>query len=136
MIDVRIEGIDELNNQLENLAKSLDAEAVEPILLDGATIIADDARQRAPLGPTGNLKRGVVVKTLQRRQSSFGAKPEPAPSIAAIDYRIAPHAHLVERGTSKMGAKPFFRPAVDSNSFRVYQHVMDGLIKIIEGAAK
>lgn len=130
MIDVRIEGIDELNNQLENLAKSLDAEAVEPILLDGATIIADDVRQRAPLGPTGNLKRSIGAKTLRRRDKN------PAPSIAAIDYRIAPHAHLVERGTSRAAAHPFFRPAVDSKGPQVAAKVMANIQKLIEEAAK
>lgn len=128
--EFRIEGLDDLNKQLESIATSLDADAVEPILFEGAQTIAGDMLQRAPRGPTGNLKRSIGAKTLRRRDKN------PAPSIAAVDRKIAPHAHLVEFGTSKMSARPFMRPAVDSQGGKVAKQVEEGLQRLIGEAAK
>ncbi len=134
-----LQGMEQLNRNLEKVIKSLSPEEIEPILLASAKQVADDARSNAPLGPTGNLKRGIVAKTLRRIGN------EPAPSIAAIDFRIAPHAHLIEFGTverhQKSGkstgvspAHPFFRPAWDKNRGHIEEDIRAKVKAQIEGA--
>jgi len=77
-----------------------------------ADIIAEEARQLAPLGPTGNLKRGIVSR-VDKTATQFGHS---GAAYVWVDYSIAPHAHLVEFGArgGNMPAHPFMRPAVDS----------------------
>lgn len=102
-----IEGTGELEKQLEKIGKSLEDKRLEPIMLARAEKVRDRIIQKAPLGPTGNLRRSPIAKLLSRRAGY------PTTAIAGIDRKIAPHAHLVEFGTVKMPAHPFFRPAVD-----------------------
>ena len=129
-VTVKIEGLSELSKQLQELAKAGDPEKVEPILMKGAKKLADAIRDRAPLGPTGNLKKSVKAKKLKPLGS------EPASAAAAVDRKIAPHAHFVENGTSRAPAHPFFRPAVDSTMPEVEREVVSELEKLVEGAVK
>lgn len=52
---------------------------------------------------TGNLRKSIKAK-----KSKF-------PDGGAIVVATAPHAHLLEFGTSKMPKKAFLRPALDKN---------------------
>jgi len=124
----RIEGILETTNALKQLSNSLKGKAMGNNLLKQAEIIAEDARDRAPLGPTGNLKRSLHAKLLEDK-TGF-----PKVAIAAVDRKIAPHAHLIEFGTSKMSARPFFRPAVDAHGGKVIDNIKDGAKKLVEKA--
>jgi HK97 gp10 family phage protein len=151
--EVRVEGIEELADYIRKLGRiSTDnIDQAEAVYRSGADIIADDMRGRVSRGSSGNLQKSVTTKTLQRRGS------QPAPAIAAIDRKRAPHAHLVEFGTStrkvkkkkvlydkktgqffgaqvaEMPAKPFFRPAVDAKENEVFEHVISGMLELIEG---
>jgi HK97 gp10 family phage protein len=117
---VEMKGADEMNKRILELTKSMRPE------------VADDARSRAPLGATGNLRRGIISTTLRRRGDV------PAPSMAGINYGVAPHAHLVEFGHGgKVAAPhPFFRPAWDTNKGRVERQIIDDLWDVILGATK
>lgn len=88
----------DLVDTIDRMVKNLKPEKVEPELFKGAQTFAREIRKNAPVGPTGNLKKAVKTKKLQR----WGAGP--APSIAVIDIKKAPHAFLVIRGTS--GVRP------------------------------
>lgn len=108
-VTVHIEGVRELQKQIDELTKALSADTVEPVLLRAAQTVAEEARRRAPKGPGskkhgpgGVLRRSIVAKTLRR----YGTG-DPAPSIAAVDRALAPHAHLVEHGTwgNRIGKK-------------------------------
>ncbi len=103
-IAVTIEGMPEIESKMQSIAALLGPDVVEPILLEGAEAIAADIRNRAPVGPTGNLRRGVRATRLKRLDGSAAA-------LAGMDFRIAPHAHLVEFGTVRMQARPFVAPA-------------------------
>ena len=129
-ITFKIEGILEMTSKLKQLSGSLKGKAMGDTLLKQAEIIAEDARDRAPLGPTGNLKRSLLARLLVDK-TGF-----PKVAIAAVDRKIAPHAHLVEFGTSKMSAKPFFRPAVDAHGGKVIDNIKNGAKKLVEKAAR
>ena len=64
MATFRIGGILETTNRLKQLSGCLKGKAMGDTLLKQAQIIAEDARDRAPLGPTGNLKRSLHAKLL------------------------------------------------------------------------
>jgi HK97 gp10 family phage protein len=148
---VRFEGMEHLHAQLQNLAKQVEPAKVEPVLMEGAKIIAADARSRAPSGPTGNLKRAIVTMFLPR----LGNNPRSAlAGVSKQSWKIATHPVIspgkrggkggklsyyaihVERGTSKMPAHPFLRPAVWANQERVDQMIISRLKSLIESVAK
>lgn len=83
---------------------------------DIADKVAKTARTLAPVGGTGNLRKGIVAKSARRGD------------VAAFVYANAPHSHLIELGhqivrggkLSKGGrvvgyvpARPFLRPALE-----------------------
>lgn len=132
----RIEGLKELSAQINTIITSLGPDEVEPVLLEGAEMIADRVRQKAPRGKTGRLAKSVIAKKLKRLQWN-----RPAPCIAAVDQHPiigAPHAHLVEwghGGPHPAPAHPFFRPAVDEMANPAAQYVMNRLAEKVNKAA-
>ena len=127
-ISIEVQGVDELEAQLKEMIKQFDPDKVEPIIYDGAQVIAKAAKNNAPRGPTGNLKKGIVAKQLNR----IGNNPRSA--LAGINYRRAPHAGLVEYGTKKARPHPFFRPAVDANWNKVINDITNKLQSLVERA--
>lgn len=143
---VKIEGIKALKKQLQNLIKAVEPAKAEPVLMEAAEMIAAGIEKKAPQGPTGNLKKSVKAKQLKRRGKN------PAPAIAAIDRKIAPHAHLVEKGSKgvrvakrgkykgrSFGVMPksnFFRKGLRNTQKKALNHVVTKLQSMIEGAAK
>lgn len=128
---VRIDGLDNLTQDFNKLSKAFSHKQLEKAGLESAKIITQEAKRRAPRGPTGNLKRSIKEKTFQT-----GFKGEITSVLAAVDRRIAPHAHFVEEGTSHMAAQPFFRPAVMSKSREAANKFQNELERMVNGAVK
>lgn len=138
-ITVKLEGAEELKKQFQALAKSVHPDKVEPVLMKGARKLVKAIRDKAPRGPTGNLKKSIRAKKLER----IGFNP--ASAIAAVDRKRAPHASLVEYGHAlvrngkvigHVPPHPFFRPAVDENHDRILAEVTGEIKKMVEGVAK
>lgn len=134
-MQVKLQGLKELQEKVQQVRSALPPEEVEPILLEGAEIIADRIREKAPVGKTGNLKKAVVASTLKRLGTG------PAPAVAAVDRKVAPHAHLVEYGHKtpnggRVPAHPYFRPAVDETESVAAQHVMQKLDQLLAKAVR
>lgn len=153
-VNVELHGLDELNKKFGVLTRSLDPDRVEPVTHSAADIITREMRSRAPDGPTGNLKGAIRTVKLKREGN------KPAPSIAAVDRKKAPHAHLVEFGTStrrvkvkrvlydkktgkffgtlvgEMPAKPFVRQSLHAKEGEAVAHVIEGIKRLIEEGAK
>jgi len=124
-----LEGLDELNNNIEKLLKSVSKEEAAPILGKSADFLRDDIISRAPLGSTGNLKRGIVSKTYSDYKE--------AAALVMINYGRAPHAHLVEfghAGKNPAPPHPFFRPAWDDDKQKIEEDIKQELLEIIERA--
>jgi hypothetical protein len=51
--------------------------------------------------------------------------------LVGVNYRLAPHAHLVEYGTVRWAGKPFFRPAVAQTASTVRAMLRQGIAEII-----
>jgi HK97 gp10 family phage protein len=129
-VSAKLEGFVELSAQLKALSKSCNPDDVEAILVKGAKVIVNAAKAKAPQGPTGRLKRSIKVKKMR----SNGMNP--APVLAAVDRKVAPHAHFIELGTSTAPAYPFFRPAVDETEGIVTQQIVQELNGMIDKAVR
>lgn len=136
MAEVVMTGVEEMERNIGKLLKAVGPDAAESIIRAASDLVADEIRRRAPVGPKGNLKRSIVSKVLRRKHSDRSA-----PAIVAIDYRIGPHAHLVEYGHAgpKPGSKrtkrhPFFRPGWDATKDKAMRLVEEKLKEKIEGA--
>jgi len=128
-------GFEDFYKQLDKLAKTLGPEVVEPILKDKADQLGNIIRTSAPQGLTGNLKKGIKVKQMNKR----GDNPR-----SEIVKSSDPVSHLVEFGTSARYQKttgrytgigpahPFFRPSVDANKSRLYNEMFDEFKKSVE----
>jgi len=132
-MEAKIEGIREFDRAVEKLIKSVGPDNTEPILFDAAELVTAQVRQNVNRIPkvTGRLSRSPVTKMMPRRRHN-----EPRPSIAAIDRKIAPHAGLIEFGTSKMAARPYFRPAWDAKRKDALEHIKSQLARNVKGAAR
>ena len=129
---VWVEGIDELKKRFQRLASVIDSKDMANKIVDAAVTIRDEIKSRAPV-VTGNLKRSVVAKKYSRL-----TKGNPG-AFVAIDYRIGPHAHLVEYGhggSNPAPAHPFFRPGVDNKIDIAERKIKMGVIEVIERAMK
>ena len=140
-INIEIQGKEAFEKTLLALAKSLPNDKVEPVMMEGAKVIAAAAKAKAPQGPTGKLKKAVKAKFLRQ----IGNYPRSA--AAAVDRKIAPHAYIIEYGTKPRHQKsgrytgigpaiPFFRPAVDTNKGRIQEEVITKLGNLIDSAMK
>jgi len=137
-MNVECIGAEEFYKTMKALTKSLPNEKVEPVMMEGAKIVADSAKARAPR-VTGNLAKGIKAKYL--KQISMNPR-------AAAAVSNAPHDHLVEygtvarvqkktgRATGVMPAHPFFRPAIDANLGRVQNQIINKLWQMVMGACK
>jgi len=131
---IGLEGVPELIAKFKDLDRLIDDKNVEDGLLKAAKIIQASAKAKAPV-KTGNLRRGIVAK-------KFGKKRLRQPAVfCGIDYRIAPHAHLVEYGHiaangKHVGARPFFRRAVDESRGQVMTLIARVVKEAIEKEAK
>lgn len=61
-ITIKVEGLKELNNILEQVPTRFRKRAVINSLKAGARLVQKDARRRAPRGRTGNLRRAIIVR--------------------------------------------------------------------------
>lgn len=122
---MHIEGIAELAARLDKMDKALTAACKEQ-LMGQATMVKEKIKERAPLGPTGNLKRSCMAKMMPEKMGY------PMVAIAGIDRKIAPHAHLVEFGTVRAPAHPFFRPAIEEAMPKASMNIRAALAKTVE----
>ena len=94
---IKIEGLTELAGQLEKLKTIPQGAALQQALLEGAELIARQARANAPIAPPGSEGRGFLRKSIRtspgRQFSNF------LQSFAYTFRNAAFYAHMVEFGT-------------------------------------
>jgi len=99
--------IDEIERNVNKIVANVNKEKTAT-LLAAARKVQKRIKEKAPRGPTGNLKKATYAKALPETLT------RPSVAFAGIRARKAPHAHLLEFGTVKMPPHPFIRPAWDS----------------------
>lgn len=129
-----LEGVPELLKKIEALR--IDSEEVDAILYRGAKELQGKIRAVAPLGPTGNLRKGIVAKR-PNRGGYFRSV------FTATDFHKAPHSHLVEFGHRivthsgvdtgrRARAVPFFWPTAEREMPGIGQRIVNDLQQLLE----
>jgi len=116
MFEVKITGMKELKQNMDAVVKDM-KDAMEIGTNEAAEYAAGIVRGNTPVGPTGNLLDAVTTKALPRKK---GYAPN---TMVGLDYRIAPHQHLVEFGSVRSRANPFFRRSIDQAGSGVKQRI-------------
>lgn len=128
---VRLEGIPEIAANVNKLLKTVGGDKgrkvgdeVKRVLMGGALVVRDEARDLVPVR-TGKLKSAIFA--------AYGDEKQPN-VIVGVNYRIAPHAHLVEFGArgGEMPPQPYMRPAVTATRSKVANIVAEGFKKIVD----
>jgi HK97 gp10 family phage protein len=100
---LELQGFDELEKALGELPKSLRKGVLTRTLRAAAKPIRDEMVANVPQGPTGNLRKSIIVspkrigKRIKSKRSVF--------MFVGPDARLGPHAHLVEYGTGPREVK-------------------------------
>jgi len=142
---VEVTGEEMIRDNIAKIAQQMEPDVVEGILLTQSDMVKERIVTNAPQGPTGNLKRGIVSKILVRKSEN-----KYAPAFVGINYGIAPHAHLVEKGhilwrggkrargegyqIGVVEAHEFFFPAWHSSQDEVRENIEQAIKESIEGA--
>ena len=127
---IKIEGVEEVRLAIDKFSKEI-KDRLQPALHKGAEIVAQKATsniERKTKPKTGRLARSMVVKDMPYNDFM------PLVSIVAVDRKVAPHAHLIEFGTTKMSARPFLRPAYQSSHKEVKELVESAIKEVVNKA--
>ena len=136
----KISGLDGIAKTMAELPRSVERKLAIASLRVGGQIIIDAAKILAPVGSGPRYKYPFRGKRRRpgalRRSITQRAKRGAVPTMqVGIRKGAAPHAHMVEFGTSTMAAKPFLRPALDSNKGKVIRETGQALGPAIEKEA-
>ncbi len=126
---VEVEGLEEAVRRVQSLRYALEAKEVEKVLSKGMRVVRDEAKRRVPV-KTGLLKSAIKARIGKRRGKYV------AGAFAAVEYKKAPHAYLVEYGTRHSQAKPYFRPSWDTKKDEVKKQIEEDLRKLLEGGLR
>ena len=155
MISVKIEGLKELQEAMNQLPLEIQKRPLRSAVSAGAKVIVDEAKRLAPQGETGNLRK-ALYRYRSRSQSSRGQetflvgvrKGKKNYVDSAKNRRLnrvgkkytvegeAFYWRFVEFGTSKMPARPFLRPAFESKKNQAVETIKNRLAVAIENTAK
>lgn len=107
---IRIEGLEELTQDMEKLKRLPQGRAVQSALLEGAEIVSRQARANAPVAPYPTYYQGRYIAPGGLRASLSAAAGKAYKNfLQAFAYTLkvrAPHAHLVEFGTKQHAIRP------------------------------
>lgn len=155
MIDIKVEGLKALQEALNNLPKELQKGPLKSAVSAGAKVVAEEAKRRAPLGETGNLRK-AIYRYRSRSQSRDGketflvavrkGKAKYADTArnrrlrrVGKTYQTAGEAfywRFLEFGTKYIAARPFLRPAFESKKNEALDTIKKKLADAIEKTAK
>lgn len=115
-------------------------EGVAPALLRAGDLVADTARQFAPVD-SGDLRASIAVTGPNESAPPYamegGARvvPENAAVVTVGNTKVR-YPHLVEYGTRHAAAKPFFWPAFRITRKRALAMIKAGISRAIREAKK
>jgi len=117
-VDVSVEGMDVLVKALNDFPARVQKNILTSAVRAGATLVAKEARLRAPKD-SGQMAKSIgVVKRRSKNKSEI--------HFAVTPRKNRPHAFIAkfhEFGTSKMPAHPFMRPAAETKAEEVIESV-------------
>ena len=109
-IQFTVDGVEQLRRNFKSLDRKMQKKVSRAAVRTAANVIRDQARQNAPRGRTGRLKKGIIVESKRGRPGvisfNVGTKKE-------VFY-----GRFVEFGTQNRAANPFFRRAFKSRKVK------------------
>lgn len=116
----QLTGFKELEQLLKQLPDEIAAKVLSKAFQQGAVVVRDAAKDNAPVGKTGSLKKSIKIVKPSKKVS-------PKASLVLIVRCKNALSHIVEYGTGprtresggstgSMPAHPFMRPAIDSHA--------------------
>lgn len=123
-MSVEIEGLDELNRKIKKLSDTFEIKNVKKAARKPAGIIQNKVKSKAPVGPTGDLRRSVITKELDNVW------------IAAIDQSVAWYAFLIEFGLGQMSENPFFSEGVKQAAPQASKEFKKNLKSLVDKAVR
>ena len=115
----RVDGLQELTRALKKLPSEMRGRPLISATRAGARLIADDARNRAPVD-SGGLQKNIGVFAIPKRRLGagldYGVEIRGDEKGKAGDPRNAYYWRFVELGTANQAAQPFLRPALATQS--------------------
>ena len=140
-LQVSIEGLDDLKKAFDLLPKRVAVRAASKAVREGAKIIQKAARAKVPVD-TGNLKRSITIKVLNKKREAMEVAALIGPGTGYFSKskktRVGDgfYGFFVEYGTKKMKAQPFMRPAYDENTVAAQQAIVNVIGEAIETEAQ
>jgi HK97 gp10 family phage protein len=142
VIDLKLEGLEAVQEQLKELEAVAAARALARAARKAFAPVLEEARARAPVD-TRLLRDHISIATVRPKGGAavvrVGLKVRAVRGAQKLGRKTAsPHWrwHFVEVGTVKMAAKPFMRPALDGNAQRVVDLLKAELVTSIGRALK
>jgi HK97 gp10 family phage protein len=137
MIELKIEGLDELRRALLQLPKELRKGPLRSAVSAGARIVQRKAAELAP------IDEGTLKKAIYRTRSREGSSSVQEMAIVGVRYGKrfrrrgldAWYWRFIEFGTRKMRARPFMRPAFEQTKPEQLEAIRKRLGAAIERAA-
>jgi HK97 gp10 family phage protein len=121
-----ITGASQVIAALKSFPRNMQNRSLRPAITAAARLVAKTAKQYAPKGESGELKRSIDEKVKAYGPlvivGMAGAKNSPTMDARGRPINPAHYAHLVElghAGPKPAPAHPFLRPALDTNQTQI-----------------
>jgi hypothetical protein len=122
MLSMEVDGMDELQAKLAELADIFSGPEAKEAYMDGAHVLLEEFRATAPV-VTGRFRRSGFIER---------GSPDKPDVLFLIDYSVCRYAHIVEYGSVKEAPHATIRRAVESSGPEVAQVIEDGLARMFE----
>ena len=127
-----ITGFEGLTKALDAFSVQTERKLVQDGLRAGGRVIIKHAKENAPEGLSGKLKKGFMTKA--------GKSQRGRGHVILVATRAGKggpfYAHMVEFGTATTKAQPFFRPAFDEHPTEILEAIAARMAKGIPAAVK
>ena len=125
---LRFEGMKEVQENLGRVLNAATGKEMKKVMMAAALVARDSIRSLTPV-KTGRLQKAVFA--------AYGDDNVPN-VLVGMNYKIAPHAHLVEFGHAGKAAQPhpYFRPGITRAAPAMKPILEQGFKRVIEDAPK
>lgn len=138
MIEVKVEGLAELNKALQQLPKELQKGPLRAAVNGAASVVQKQAKANAPIDD------GVLKKAIYRTRSKSASSAVQETAIVGVRFgrryrrrgQDAWYWRFIEFGTKNQTARPFIRPAFESTKQAQLAMMQKRLTAAIKRAAK
>ena len=118
----QLEGVEEIRRNVGKILTKARAKDVKRIYMRAAMVLRNEARDLAP-ARSGRLKSAIFA--------AYG-NPDKQSVLVGVNYRIAPHAHIVEFGSSHAPPHAYMRPAMTYTRSMVVRLIKEGFLQMLE----